>query len=352
MREDPAPAVDITLLVCTYNRSADLRDMLDASLAQVTDGRFTFEVLVVDNNSTDDTRDVVESCIARGHANVRYLFEATQGKSHALNAGLKAARGELFTTADDDYIFPAACVGAIVDSFRKHPEVTFVGGKVLPIWRDDVPTWLGPSMWSPVAIADYGDHVRYVDERNQLCLLGCSFRRADVVAAGGYRTGLSVSQNLIGGVEDLEILQRLWTQGHRGLYDPRIVFHHKVRASRLTKAYHRRWHTGHGRFYAALRDPDFERSSARIVDVPVHLYREAAAAAIGWVAAMLRGRRDVAFECETRLRFFVGFWNARRAEHKARRGGGVLSEAPRCCATSSVCGPADGPSPQMPSADA
>jgi len=182
-------------------------------------------------------------------------------------------------------------------------------------------------MWSPVAIADYGDRERHVDERNQICLLGCSFRRADVVAIGGYRTGLSVSQNLIGGVEDLEILQRLWKQGHRGLYDPRIVFHHKVGASRLTRAYHRRWHTGHGRFYAALRDPDFERSSARVLDLPVHLCRGAAAAALGWASAMLHGRRDAAFECETRLRFFAGFWSARRAEHQPRDGAGVLGDA-------------------------
>ena len=289
--------------------------MLDAALAQETAGRFTFEVLVVDNNSTDDTREVVERSIARGHDNVRYLFEARQGKSYALNAGLASARGTLFTTADDDYLFPKDCVATIVGAFRAHPEVSFVGGKVLPLWRGDVPAWLGPSLWSPVALADYGDREIYVDEDHPMCLLGCSFRRADVMEVGGYRTGLSVSKGMIGGVEDLEILQRLWRGGRRGLYLPTLTFFHKVGASRLTKAYHRRWHTGHGRFYAALRDPDFERSSARLFDVPAHAYRQAASAALGWTGAMLRGRRNDAFEYETRMRFFAGFWQARRAEH-------------------------------------
>src|SRR5262245_66572399 len=92
MTDDDAGTVDITLLVCTYNRSADLREMLDTVLAQVTGGRFTFEVLIVDNNSTDDTRNLVERYIARGQGNVRYVFEGVQGKSHALNRGLQAAQ--------------------------------------------------------------------------------------------------------------------------------------------------------------------------------------------------------------------------------------------------------------------
>ena len=318
--EAPAQqAVDLTLLVCTYNRAADVRDMLAAASAQDTDGTCTFEVLVVDNNSSDDTRAVVEHAIAAGQKNVRYLFEPRQGKSHALNAGLTAARGEYFTTADDDYIFPPGTVRTIVSCFRDRSELSFVGGKVLPLWRGTTPRWLTPAMWSPIAVADYGDTEYYVDASKPICLLGCSFRRADVLAVGGYRTGLSVSKNRVGGVEDLEVLQRLWKSGRRGLYLPDLVFHHKVAASRVTKQYYRRWHTGHGRFYAALRDPDFERSSGRLFDLPWHAYRQAGAAALSWAAAMARGRTDDAFEAETRLRFFAGFWQGRREE--ARSGG-------------------------------
>jgi len=318
--EEAVTDVDLTLLVCTYNRSGDVRDMLEAARAQESDGTFTFEVLVVDNNSTDDTRAVVDRAIAGGQSNVRYLFEPRQGKSHALNAGLAAARGVNFTTADDDYIFPPATVRTIVNCFRTRPEVSFVGGKVLPLWRETPPAWLKASMWSPIAVADYGDAEFYVDARRPLCLLGCSFRRAAVLDAGGYRTGLSVSKNLIGGVEDLEILQRLWQSGCRGLYLPQLVFHHKVSSSRLTKAYYRRWHTGHGRFYAALRDPEFERSAGRLFDVPWHAYREAGTAALAWTAAIARGRTDAAFEAETRLRFFSGFWRARATRENGKTG--------------------------------
>jgi GT2 family glycosyltransferase len=137
-------------------------------------------------------------------------------------------------------------------------------------------------------------------------------RRADVEAVGGYRSGWSVSNDLIGGVEDLEILQRLWKAGRRGVYVPGMAFQHKVPASRATKRYHRRWHTGHGRFYARLRDPEFERSKARLLDVPVHLYRATARTAVEWLAWKLRRREREAFACEARLCFFAGFFQERR----------------------------------------
>lgn len=174
-----------------------------------------------------------------------------------------------------------------------------------------------------MALADYGDQEFYADERRQVCLLACSFRVADVEAAGGYHPGLGVSGHRIGGVEDLEILQRLWRAGRRGLYLPGIAVQHKVPASRMTKAYHRRWHTGHGRFYAALRDPRIEGSSARLFDVPAHLYRQAGGAAARWLWATLSGRPDEAFTHETAIRFFVGFF----AERRRARERGLLPDA-------------------------
>jgi glucosyl-dolichyl phosphate glucuronosyltransferase len=321
MSRQPPDAVDLTILVCTFNRSADLREMLETALAQETDGTFTYEVLVVDNNSTDDTRAVVHELIARGHSNLRYLFEGRQGKSSALNTGLAAIRGWIYTIADDDFILPSRWVAQIVSAFRRNPAASFVSGKVLPLWEGDVPTWLTREHWSAIALADYGDEEFYTDERRELCLLACSFRAADVEAVGGYRVGLSVSGESIGGVEDLEILQRLWKAGRKGLYLPGLSFLHKIPRVRTTKAYHRRWHTGHGRFYARLRDPTFERSAARLFDVPAHVYKDAAGAAWSWAGSVLRGSPDAAFAHETRIRFFVGFFGERR--HSAR---GIVAE--------------------------
>jgi glucosyl-dolichyl phosphate glucuronosyltransferase len=164
MSERETPVVDITLLVCTYNRSGDLRELLETALAQETGGEFTYEVLVVDNNSTDDTRAVVEGFVAAGHANLRYLFEEKQGKSHALNSGLRALRGWAYVITDDDFILPKDWAKGIYEGFRDHPDVAFVSGKVLPRWEREPPAWLTTEHWSALAMADYGEEEFLTDQ--------------------------------------------------------------------------------------------------------------------------------------------------------------------------------------------
>jgi glycosyltransferase involved in cell wall biosynthesis len=118
--------VDLSLLVCTYNRCEDLRELLETALAQETEERFSYEVLVVDNNSTDNTRSVVEEFISAGHKNLRYLFEERQGKSHALNTGLQAVQGWSYVIADDDFILPKNWARGIYDGLTQNPDVAFV----------------------------------------------------------------------------------------------------------------------------------------------------------------------------------------------------------------------------------
>lgn len=309
--------IEITLLVCTYNRSHDLREMLETAMVQETDGAFAYEVLVVDNNSTDDTRSVVEEFISRGHQNLHYLFENQQGKSYALNTGLNAIRGEIFTICDDDFILPKDWLKNIFSAFNEHPEVSFVSGKVLPAWEGIPPSWLTQEHWSAIALTDYGENEFFSDQNNQICLLACSFRTADVKAVGGYNPKLGVTKDQNGSIEDLDILMRLWKCGHKGIYLPHIWFYHKVSPNRYTKKYHRSWHKGHGGFYAEMREEEIERAAARLFDVPAHLYRQAAKDAVNWLKYSLQRREAEAFRHETQLHFFRGFFHWRRREFLA-----------------------------------
>src|SRR5262245_16316067 len=148
------PMVDITVLVCTYNRREDLRELLASALSQQIDGLFTYEILVVDNNSSDGTRELVESLIAGGHEAVRYLFEPRQGKSFALNMGLDEAHGAIYLIADDDLVLPPDYLRRVWEAFRADPEVSVVAGKVLPLWSGAVPAWLTQAHWSALALCD------------------------------------------------------------------------------------------------------------------------------------------------------------------------------------------------------
>lgn len=313
--------VDITLLVCTYNRASDLRELLETALAQETGDSFTYEVLVVDNNSNDGTREVVESFIDRGHNNLRYIFESKQGKSHALNTGLASMRCWAYVITDDDFILPKDWVKGIVEGFREHPEVSFVSGKVLPRWEVDPPPWLTSQHWSAVAMADYGEAPFVTDEDNQICLLACAFKLADVQKVGGYHGDLGPQKDRTGATEDLDLLTRLWKSGRKGLYLPHVHFYHKATADRVTKEYHRRWHTDHGRSYAVMRADETERASFRLFDVPGYMFREAFNDSCRWLGDMLRGRSSEAFGHETRLRFFAGFLRKRCADRKANQDG-------------------------------
>src|SRR5262245_17872226 len=93
-------AVDFSIVIATYNRASDLPATL-RSLARLSP-RGSWEVIVVDNNSTDDTRQVVEDCATSFPVRLRCLFEREQGRSPALNAGIRVARGDIIVTTDDD----------------------------------------------------------------------------------------------------------------------------------------------------------------------------------------------------------------------------------------------------------
>lgn len=305
--------VDITLLACTYNRCDDLRELLETALVQETGDTFSYEVLVVDNNSRDNTRGVVESFIARGHDNLRYLFEGEQGKSHALNTGLTDLRGWAYVITDDDFILPKDWVKGIIQGFRDHPDVSFVSGKVLPQWQSEPPAWLTQEHWSAIAMADYGEEQFITDQEHQICLLACAFRLADVQAVGGYHGDLGPQKSRAGATEDLELLMRLWKSGRKGLYLPRLSFHHKVTVDRLTKEYHRRWHRDHGRSFAVMREAQTEQGSTRLFDVPAYMYRQFGVSAISWLKHCLTGQEELAMIEEATLFFIWGFYKERRA---------------------------------------
>src|SRR5690606_6778205 len=114
--------------------------------------------VVVDNNSTDATLDVVRRAAAAGPRPVRYTREAAQGKSFALNHGLALARGDVLALTDDDVRPADDWLVRIVDAFRSR-EIQFVFGKVLPRWEVPPPpellTIAARDIWGPLALVDY-----------------------------------------------------------------------------------------------------------------------------------------------------------------------------------------------------
>jgi glycosyltransferase involved in cell wall biosynthesis len=310
---------DISVVLSTYNRCTILPTALDSLIAQEAPG-VHFEVLVVDNNSSDDTRDVVRRYAERDQR-IRYLFEPKQGLSHGLNTGIAHAAGAIVALTDDDLVMPPDWIANLKAAFDGHPEAAFVGSRVLPQWSGSVPPWLTRELWGALALQD-ADAAFYTDEQNPVCLIGKSFRRDALLAVGGFRPELGRIKDTLGSIEDDELQRRLWAQGFRGMHVPSVVLLSPVATERLSKRYFRRWYQGHGRYYALLRPPELERSAGRLVDVPLALYRQAFENLVGWLGGVLSRRDDVAFSREMQLRFFAGFfrqrWESLRGRGSAR----------------------------------
>jgi glycosyltransferase involved in cell wall biosynthesis len=310
---------DVSVVLPTYNRSGHLRRTLASVLGQRTTTR-SYEVIVVDNNSTDDTKVEVERAIAARTA-VRYVLERNQGVSYARNAGIAAARAPLVAFVDDDVCVNADWIDTICRTFEQQPELDCIGGKVLPEWEVAPPAWLTRDHWAPVALLDFGETCRTVNAQAPLCLLTANLacRRRIFEQVGLFATELQRVHDGIGSMEDHEWLLRFWAAGRQALYVPELSATTEVPLRRMRRDYHRRWHSGHGHYFALVREPGFEASkTGRLFDVPAHAYRSAIRDAGCWLVRSWRGDMAGAFLFETRLRFFVGYFRTRATESLRR----------------------------------
>jgi hypothetical protein len=143
------------LVLCTYNRASLLGNALDALLAQQSDTP-PFEVIVVDDNSTDDIAVVIQGAMRRHH-NLRYIFEPRQGLASARNAGIEAALAPLVAFTDDDVRVARTWVTAVIAGFAEFTVAEWIGGKVVPRWPAQPPAWLEAASSAPLALVDHGD---------------------------------------------------------------------------------------------------------------------------------------------------------------------------------------------------
>ncbi len=152
--------LDATVLIATYNRAS----LLDETLASLAGMRVSpalgWDVIVIDNNSSDATREVVERHIPAFPVRLRYLFEPRQGRSSALNAGIAAAEGTVLAFTDDDVRVVDGWLDAACRALGGATAFGYAGGPVRPIWGSEPPDWFDRSrgdLWGTIAIQNHGD---------------------------------------------------------------------------------------------------------------------------------------------------------------------------------------------------
>jgi len=311
-----------SVVIATFNRAADLAATLESLAALRPVGGW--EVLVVDNNSTDGTRAVVESAAASFPAPLRYVFEQEQGRSPALNAGIRVTGGDIIVTTDDDVRVDADWLDRAAEGLERL-KCDYVGGRVLPIWGAAPPAWLpnrGGKHWAVIALLDYGPEPIEFGARVPLGV-NMAFRREAFERAGLFDPGTGRKAGTLLGQEVREWCIRARAAGLRGFYVPELALRHIIPAARLNKAYFRRWFYWRGISRAMLYEKaglDMEapeqtaldfRTVPHVFGVPRYLYRKAIASLAACLRAAIRRDMVAAFEHELWVWFFAGIFRQR-----------------------------------------
>jgi glucosyl-dolichyl phosphate glucuronosyltransferase len=317
-----ASRLSASVLICTYNRAHLLREMLE-SLQAVRSAR-VWDVVVVDNSSTDSTRAVVESLVPVFPIPLTYLFEGRQGKSHALNTGIQASRAEIIVFTDDDVRVGPGWIDAACSTFDGQPDIDYTGGPVRPIWGGEPPVWLDQrrgDLWGTLAILDYGDTPFVFEERRRVPLgANMAVRRRLIDRIGGFDPALGRRGRSLLGQEQAEFFARSRESGARGLYVPAMELYHHVPRERLTKRYFRRWWFWKGvsraRVDAIHQHTELGldlRAVPYVARVPRFIWGLLLRGIVNWIGAVLRrGRLNAVrhqMQCAYALGYIRACWN-------------------------------------------
>lgn len=274
----------ISLIVCTYNRSRVLEHMLESVRSLCVPPGLTWELVVVNNNSVDDTERVVRDYQRETSLPLLYVSEPRQGISPARNAGIIASSGDVLAFTDDDVTVHRHWLARLARTYATF-DCTGVAGRIVPVWTCAKPPWLredGPqALMKAIVSFDLGDYP--VRLGTPPFGANMSFRRSAFERYGLFRTDLGRTASGLAGGEDVEFGGRLLRNGEQLVYNPRVVVYHPVDHARATKRYFERWYYAYGRTSMRL----LERPTARLERLRMRgrIARSLAATLLQWTLA-------------------------------------------------------------------
>lgn len=290
----------IEIIICTYNRAERLKRTIQSILSAEMPDNIDVGVIIANNNSADDTETLIKEFSRNGSVpKIKYLFEGTQGKSHALNAALSHINADVIAFTDDDVIVDKGWIKEIINAIKRYPAHNCFGGKAVAVYPENVPKWLdmhGSMGFLKSVFVDrddgntegeYGIHT-ISDTPGGVNMF---FRREAIAKNGLFRTDLGHIGNELGFSEDTEYCQRLMEKGERFMYIPSAVVYHPVHSGRLSKDYILMWQYKCG--ISEVRRSKGYKNAVRLLGVPRYIYRKFIQHAAGWC-----------FSCQSRKRFY------------------------------------------------
>ncbi len=286
----------LTIVICTYNRAEQLKLVLRDFQEQIEDlDASDIEIIVVDNNSSDRTAELVDKFA------VRYIKETEQGSSPARNAGIKAATGHMIAFVDDDIRLNSVWLAEVYKLAKSKPRMVAYGGKVTPDWQTEIPQWL--NLEPPFEIIqsifpshNYGDKERkypfYFGNRKIFNPISANLivSRDLFAELGLFRTDLGIHGKERGACEDTELCWRILGAGYPVKYFPQVNVYHPVGPDRMNKAFVKNWYYVVGKTLTWIKlhglnhlspDTKFSRFSEAIKSI-----LKLAAYIVGWLVTL------------------------------------------------------------------
>lgn len=227
------PESQIAAIICTHNRDRYLGDAIDSLLAQ--EG-VDYQVLVVDNGSTDSTKQVVESRLS--HPRLTYVYESTLGLSVARNRGVAETTAPILAYLDDDAIASSQWLRTLVEAYERQPNLAIAGGKVTLIWPEGTtpPSWISDSLAGGLGAYDLGEEMVLITNP-QLTPRGLNYslRRTFLDKIGGFDANLGRVGTKLLSNEELFMTELALEQGWEVAYLPEALVAHNVAPERLKR---------------------------------------------------------------------------------------------------------------------
>jgi glycosyltransferase involved in cell wall biosynthesis len=298
----------VSVVIATRNR-ARLLALALAALCRQQWPADRFEIIVIDNGSTDTTPDVVAQAQREpGAPAIRFVYLKPPGKSRAVNAGLALARGSIVALTDDDAQAEPLWIDRLAAAVTEEGGADFVAGRITPIWQTPPPPWMSPALYGALGIPDNGPRRGPLSASGSVMPIGANaaVTRRALQRVGGLCETLGKLEGTLQTGEDHEFFLRLLAAGCRGIYEPSAVVRHLVSEDRLQRAYFVRWLHQNGRDVARLQQ-HHPPPAHKLAGVPRYLWREAATDVYRMVRAAVARDRALQFASAVRLAWFGGY---------------------------------------------
>lgn len=222
----------ISIIICTHNRCERLSHVLDALINQSFDDSL-FEVIIIDNRSTDDTQQLCEEYNGR-FTNFIYYYESVLGLSHARNKGVELANSDIVAFLDDDAIPSINWLTSIVSAFHLSPNIICVGGPIIGLWESPRPNWLSDRLAHYYTVCDYGEISHYYKTGSYPYGANMAFLKSSILNVGGFHPLLDRNGENLLSMGEINLFKLIEGNG-KLFYSSDMSVLHSVPMDRLNK---------------------------------------------------------------------------------------------------------------------